>query len=172
MPLPFFEAFALGALDREESSPRLPSGGEMRIDRRHIYDATIPAYRLRDRARRPARADPHARHPAAARRPPGPVGRTTVRRLLEVVFNSPFAQVIRPPLDARLLELPPELPWHDGTTEFIRRNSPLIAGDVIEQLEKEVSIIGVLAGGILCLVQWLRRRYAIGGATGDSRRTS
>src|SRR5262249_6813290 len=83
----------------------------------------------------------------------------TVRRLLDVVFNSPFAQVIQPPLDARLLELQPELPWHEGTTDFVRRNSPLIFGDVIDVVEKEVSIIGVLTGGILCLVQWLRRRY-------------
>ena len=82
----------------------------------------------------------------------------SVRRLLEVVFNSPFAQVHPLSLDAKLLELPPELPWHDGTTEFVRRNSPLIAGDVIDLIEKEVSIIGVLAGGTLCLVQWLRRR--------------
>jgi hypothetical protein len=81
-----------------------------------------------------------------------------IRRLLDVVFNSPFAQVIQPPLDAKLLEVRPELPWHAGTTDFVRRNSPLIAGDVIDLVEKEVSIIGVLAGGILCLVQWLRRR--------------
>ena len=84
---------------------------------------------------------------------------TTIRRLLEVVFNSPFSQVLQPPLDARLLESPPELAWHDGTTEYIRRNSPLITGDVIDLVEKEVSILGVLVGGLFCLLQWLRRRF-------------
>ncbi len=84
---------------------------------------------------------------------------TPIRRLLEVVFNSPFSQVLQPPLDARLLESPPELTWHDGTTEYIRRNSPLITGDVIDLVEKEVSILGVLVGGQFCLLQWLRRRF-------------
>ena len=84
---------------------------------------------------------------------------TTIRRLLEVVFNSPFSQVLQPPLDAKLLDSPPELPWHDGTTDYVRRNSPVIAGDVIDLIEKEVSILGVLVGGLFCLSQWLRRRY-------------
>jgi hypothetical protein len=76
-----------------------------------------------------------------------------------VIFNSPFSQVLQPPLDARQLDLPPELPWHDGTTEYVRRNAPLLAGDVIDLFEKEVSILGVLAGGLFCLIQWLRRQY-------------
>jgi hypothetical protein len=84
---------------------------------------------------------------------------TTIRRLLEVLFNSPFSQGLQPPLDGRLLESPPELPWHDGTTQYIRRNSPLIAGDVIDLVEKEVSILGVVVGGLFCLIQWLRRRF-------------
>ena len=157
VPLPFIEAFALGALDREESTGHPRSDSPARVDRRHIYDATIPAFlyemepgvppepihTLGTRLLLVARRDQSAE---------------TIRRLLDVVFNSPFAHVMQPPFDARLLEIHPELPWHDGTTEFIRRKSPLIAGDVIDLVEKEVSIIGVLAGGILCLVQWLRRR--------------
>ena len=49
-----------------------------------------------------------------------------------------------------------------GTTvrpSIVRRSSPLIAGDAIDLLEKEVSILGVVLGGVFCLVQWLRRRY-------------
>jgi TRAP-type uncharacterized transport system substrate-binding protein len=155
--LPFFEAFTLGALDREESPGRRPGEPGMRIDRRHVYDATIPAFVYEVEPGVPP--DPihtlGTRLLVVARRdlPAGTVG-----RLLDVVFNSPFAQVIQPPLDARLLDLPPELPWHDGTAEFVHRSSPLIAGDVIDLAEKWVSIIGVLAGGLLCLVQWLRRR--------------
>src|SRR5262249_20067676 len=83
----------------------------------------------------------------------------TIRRLLQVVFSSPFSQVLTPPLDARLLDFPPEIPWHEGTIDYVRRNSPLIAGDVIDLVEKEVSIVGVVAGGLFCLVQWLRRRF-------------
>jgi hypothetical protein len=78
---------------------------------------------------------------------------------LEVVFNSPFSQVCEPPLDAKLLDAPPELPWHEGTNEYTHRNSPLITGDVIDLFEKWVSIFGVLIGGLFCVAQWLRRRY-------------
>jgi TRAP-type uncharacterized transport system substrate-binding protein len=155
--LPFLEAFALGALDREESPPGPPDERAIRIDRRHVYDAMVPAFVYEMDPGVP----PEPIHTLGtrlllvARRDVSP---GTVGRLLEVVFNSPFAQVIHPPLETKLLDIPPELPWHDGTTDFVRRNSPLIAGDVIDLVEKEVSIIGVLAGGILCLVQWLRRR--------------
>jgi TRAP-type uncharacterized transport system substrate-binding protein len=158
VPLPFLEAFTLGALDQEDASTRRSVETPMRIDRRHVYDALIPAFVYEVEPGVP----PEPIHTlgtrllVVARRD---LSASTVRRLLDVVFNSPFSQVIQPPLDTRLLELQPELPWHDGTTDFVRRNSPLIAGDVIDVVEKEVSILGVLAGGILCLVQWLRRRY-------------
>jgi hypothetical protein len=83
----------------------------------------------------------------------------TIGRLLEGIFNSSFSHALEPPLDVRLLESPPELPWHDGTIDYVRRNSPLIVGDVIDLVEKELSIVGVLVGGLFCLTQWLRRRY-------------
>ena len=67
--------------------------------------------------------------------------------------------LFRSPIDSRLLDSPPELPWHDGTIEFIRRSSPVIAGDVIDLLEKEVSILVGVVGGGFCLIQWLRRRF-------------
>ena len=158
VPLPFLEAFTLGTLDREPDPPRPPGMADIKVDRRHICDATIPAFVYEVEPGVP----PELIHTIGtrlllvARRD---VPTETVRRLLDIVFNSPFAQAIRPPLDARLLELPPELPWHDGTTDYVRRNSPLIIGDVIDLLEKEVSILGVLVGGVFCLVQWLRRRY-------------
>jgi TRAP-type uncharacterized transport system substrate-binding protein len=101
VPLPFLEAFTLAALDREEA-PRGPGASEVRIDRRHVYDATIPAFVYE--------IDPGV--------PPVPIhtlgtrlllvarrdmSAGTVGRLLDVVFKSPFAQVIQPPLDAKLL---------------------------------------------------------------------
>ncbi len=153
MSLPFREAFALGALDQDP-----PGRTATRIDRRQVYDAIIPAFAYEIEPGVP----PEAIHTLGTRLllvARNEIAATTIRHLLEVVFNSPFSQVLQPPLDASLLESPPELPWHDGTLDYIRRNSPLIAGDVIDLLEKEVSILGVLAGGLFCLSQWLRRRY-------------
>ncbi len=158
MSLPFREAFALGALDQEHARPHPLGETATRIDRRYVYDATIPAFAYEIEPGVP----PEAIHTLGTRLllvARKNIAATTIRRLLEVVFNSPFSQVLQPPLDARLLEAPPELPWHDGTIDYVRRNSPLIAGDVIDLLEKEVSILGVLVGGLFCLSQWLRRRY-------------
>ena len=157
MSLPFREAFVLGALDQDHALPH-PRETATRIDRRYVYDATIPAFAYEIEPGVP----PEAIHTLGTRLllvARKDMAATTIRRLLEVVFNSPFSQVLQPPLDAKLLESPPELPWHDGTTDYVRRNSPLIAGDVIDLIEKEVSILGVLVGGVFCLVQWLRRRY-------------
>ncbi len=156
--LPFCEAFALGALDEDHTAHSLPGQTTSRIDRRRVCDATIPAFAYELEPGVP----PEPIHTLGTRMllvARNDIEATTIRRLLEVVFNSPFSQVRQPPLDARLLELPPELPWHPGTIEYIRRNSPLIAADVIDQLEKEVSILGVVLGGIFCLIQWLRRRF-------------
>ena len=156
--LPFSEAFALGALDQDYDVPHRPAAAATRIERRHVYDAMIPAFAYQIEPGVP----PEAIHTLGTRLllvARKDLAATTVRRLLEVVFHSPFSQVLQPPLDARQLESPPELPWHDGTTEYVRRNSPLIAGDMIDLLEKEVSILGVLAGGVFCLSQWLRRQF-------------
>jgi TRAP-type uncharacterized transport system substrate-binding protein len=158
VPLPFREAFALGALEADHGSGHNASEQATRIDRRYVYDATIPAFAYEIEPGVP----PETIHTLGTRLlliTRADTAATTVRRLLEVVFNSPFSQVLQPPLDARLLDSPPELAWHDGTTEFVRRNSPVIAGDVIDLIEKEVSILGVLVGGLFCLIQWLRRRF-------------
>ncbi len=156
--LPFYEAFALGTLDEDHALHNPRGQSFSRIDRRRVYDATIPAFAYEIEPGVP----PEAIHTLGTRLllvARKDIAATTIRRLLEVVFNSPFSQVLQPALDARLFESPPELPWHDGAIEYVRRNSPLIAGDVIDLIEKEVSILGVLAGGLYCLIQWLRRRF-------------
>ncbi len=94
--LPFLEAFALGTLDREGSSRGRWAAREIRVDRRHVYDATIPAFAYEIDPGVP----PEPIHTLGTRlllvaRRDLPAG--TVRRLLDVVFNSPFAQVIHPP---------------------------------------------------------------------------
>ena len=156
--LPFCEAFALGALDEDHARPYTSGHTEARIDRRRVYDAMIPAFAYEIEPGVP----PEPIHTLGTRVllvARKDLSATTIRRLLDVVFNSPFSQVLQPPIDARLLDSPPELLWHDGTIEFIRRSSPVIAGDVIDLVEKEVSIIGVVAGGLFCLIQGLRRRF-------------
>jgi TRAP-type uncharacterized transport system substrate-binding protein len=156
--LPLRDAFALGVLDTYLSPPDPLGERPTQIDRRHVHDATIPAFAYGIEPGVP----PELIHTLGtrllliAREEMAP---TKIRRLLEVVFNPPFSQALESPLDVKLLESPPELPWHDGTIDYVRRNPPLIVGDVIDLVEKELSILGVLAGGLFCLSQWLRRRY-------------
>jgi hypothetical protein len=155
VPLPFFEAFTLGAID-DDSGPEDEPG--TRIDRRNVYQAQIPSFAYRVEPGVPPTAIPTlgtrlllvARKGAPAE---------AIQRLLEVVYGSPFAQAVQPAIDAKLLDLPPELPWHDGATAYLRRNAPAIAGDVIDLLEKELSILAALLGGLFFLGQWLRRRF-------------
>ena len=158
VPLPFFEAFTLGAIDEgpEAGAPGDPTA--TRVDRRNVYAAEIPSFAYRVEPGVPPRTIPTlgTRLLLVARKGVPP---ETIQRLLEVVYNSPFAQAVQPTIDAKLLDLPPELPWHDGTTAYLRRNAPVIAGDVVDLIEKELSILGALAGALFFLGQWLRRRF-------------
>jgi TRAP-type uncharacterized transport system substrate-binding protein len=155
VPLPFFEAFTLGAID-EDSGPKDEPGTH--IDRRNVYEAQIPSFAYRVEPGVPPKTIPTlgTRLLLVARKG---VTAEAIQRLLEVVYGSPFAQAVQPAIDAKLLDLPPELPWHDGTTAYVRRNAPAIAGDVIDLLEKEISIFAALVGGLFFLGQWLRRRF-------------
>ncbi len=156
--LPFFEAFNLGALDQDPNPPRPAGEPTARIERRHVYSAQIPAFT-------------YGIEPAVPERPVETIGTRllilarddvpvrTIYRLLDVVFGPPFSRALQPPLDPRQLDLPPELPWHEGTIAYLRRNAPMIAGDVVDLFEKELSIIGGVLTGLFFLGQWVRRRY-------------
>ena len=157
--LPFSEAFALGALDENHAVPHPLGKTPTRIDRRRVYDATIPAFAYDvDPAVPPE--DIHTLGTRLLLVARNDVPEETIRRLVEVVYTSPFSQFLKPPLDKSLLvESSPEFSWHPGTTEYLRRKSPLIPAEVIDEIEKEVSILGVVAGGLFFLTQWLRRRF-------------
>ena len=81
-----------------------------------------------------------------------------VERVLETVFSSPFAQISEPPLGATLLDTAPEYPLHAGTEEYRELNKPVLAGDVIDLLEKGASLAGAVLGGLFFLWQWIRQR--------------
>jgi hypothetical protein len=57
-----------------------------------------------------------------------------------------------------LLDLPPEVDWHDGALAFRERNKPLVIGDNVDFLEKSTSLLGRLLGGSFFLWQWYRQR--------------
>src|SRR5262249_56161106 len=50
-------------------------------------------------------------------------------RLVEATYAAEFGKIVRPPLDPKLMDLPPEFPWHDGSVLYQDRNSPLLSGE-------------------------------------------
>jgi TRAP-type uncharacterized transport system substrate-binding protein len=154
--LPFSEAFRLNHLQPEETA----QARKVKIDRAHVYDAEIPAFTYG--------VEPAV--PAEKMRTLGTrlllvahkdVPSGEIERLLEVVFGAASGRAGPFLFDAELLELRPELAQHEGTIAYLRRNAPLIAGDAIDLLEKEVSILAAVLGGLFFLGQWVRRQLRL-----------
>jgi TRAP-type uncharacterized transport system substrate-binding protein len=157
--LPFGEAYALSSLDRRDGgSPRESKDGPDDVSKVYIYPTQIPAFTYG--------IEPAV--PPASLSTFGPrlllvahqdVSPRAVRRILETVFSPRFAQLSRPSLDVKLLETLPEYNWHPGTEEFVEYNKPLLAGELIDLLEKTCSLAGAILGASFFLWQWIRQRY-------------
>ena len=153
VPLPFAEALALDGLLWGAGD-----GPSSRVDRHHVEEAAIPAFTYGINPGEPAERIRTlglrlilVAHERAA---PG-----AIAPLIEAAYGPRFARVARPPLTTALLDLPTEFPPHRAMVDYLGRNKPLIAGDMIDLLEKELSIAGVALGGAFCLLQWLKRWY-------------
>jgi TRAP-type uncharacterized transport system substrate-binding protein len=153
VPLPFGEAFALSSLSRDIG--QRPTSHT--IDKGRTYPATIPAFAYGVEPATPPQALPTLgnRLLVVANKDVDP---RAIEKLIECIFGSKFAQVIRPPLDAKLMELPPELPWHDGAEAFRRRSRPVVSGDVLTVAHKSTMILGGALSGFVVLWGWLQRR--------------
>jgi TRAP-type uncharacterized transport system substrate-binding protein len=156
VPLPFGDAFRLGALDVDRPSP--PAAIQVRKE--HIADAVIPA-------------DVYQLSPPVPPRPIPTLGtrvllithrRTasaTVVTLLDTLLKSRYAKAVQPPLDAGVVDLAPEAPWHPGAIEYRGRDQPLITAESISFLSNSLQIFLPLAGGIILLWGWLRNRVLV-----------
>jgi TRAP-type uncharacterized transport system substrate-binding protein len=156
--LPFGEAFALESFEATNKDWAPGLAGHDSITRSRIFPTSIPPYTYG--------MEPPA--PAAPLVTFGPrlllvanrdVPSSAVRLVLEAVFSAEFSQYYRPPLDSSLLDLAPEYPWHSGTEEYREHHKPLVAGDVIDLLEKGTSLAGAIAGALFFLWQWFRQHY-------------
>jgi hypothetical protein len=59
-------------------------------------------------------------------------------QLVEATYAVEFGHVVHPPLDAKLMELPPEFPWHAGAQLFLERNMPVVSGAVMDATHKGI----------------------------------
>ena len=158
MPLPFAEAYSLPDSRVDRNTPATEGPAEPRVDRDRVVDAVVPAFTYG--VREPVPAEPlrtlGTRMLLVAHvRVPEEVG----ARVLEGVFGASFAHLSHPPLTPDLLSIPPEFPVHPGMTLYQERTKPLIAGDVIDAVEKQLSIAGAVAGAAFFFWQWLKGRF-------------
>ena len=159
VPLPFGEAYALDTLNRRDLGGQPDSTtGRNEVAKVYIYPTQIPAFTYGIDPPNPPTDLPTfgPRLLMVARKD---VAAGAIRKVLETVFSAGFARISRPPLDAKLLENPPEYELHPGTQEYLEYNKPVMAGDVIDLLEKACSLAGAILGAMFFLWQWFRQRY-------------
>jgi TRAP-type uncharacterized transport system substrate-binding protein len=156
VPLPFAEALALESLEeRAADDPSVAGGGSVVLGR--VQAATVPAYTYGIEPPVPERPLPTlgTRLLLVAHKDVPP---RAAYQLVEAVYASEFGQVVHPPLDAKLLELPPEFPWHAGTVLYQQRNTPLLSGAVMDSAHKGFAIFAAAASGLFVLWQWAKLR--------------
>jgi len=79
------------------------------------------------------------------------------RKLIETTYATEFATVVQPPLDPKLMDLPPEYPWHAGARQYLERNQPLVSGPLIDSAHKGIAILAAAASGLFVLWQWSKQ---------------
>lgn len=155
VPLPFAEAFALESLGKAagDEQPRTAHG---RIEMGRIHATTIPPFVCSAEPPVPAAPVPtlgtrlllvaHKDMPARA-----------AYQLIEATYAAEFGRVVHPPLDAKLMDLPPEFPWHPGAQLFLERNRPVVSGAVMDATHKGMAILAAAVSGLFVLWQWSKQ---------------
>jgi hypothetical protein len=156
VPLPFGAAFALeslsppGAGHGERSRPSLVAKG-------HTYPTSIPAFTCS--VEPPVPAEPvhtlGTRLLVVAHRDVDP---HAIRQLVGATLRSKVASIGHPPIDARVLDMPPEFPWHEGTRLYQERNKPVVSGALVDFAHKGLAIFAAAASGLFVLWQWSKQR--------------
>jgi TRAP-type uncharacterized transport system substrate-binding protein len=150
VPLPFAEAFALRSLAQ-------PAGAEPaespRVVLGRVQAATVPAFTYGVQPPVPEQPLPtlgtrlllvaHKDVPARA-----------AYQVIEGTYAAEFGRVLHPPVDAKLMELPPEFPWHEGALLYQQRNAPLLSGRTMDSARQGFTIFAALASGLFVLWQW------------------
>jgi TRAP-type uncharacterized transport system substrate-binding protein len=150
VPLRFGDAFALEALSDEEMHAR---GAPRRIDKGRTFAATIPPFTYSVEPPVPAEPLPSLgnRLLLVAHKD---VDAKAVDELIEAVYSSEFSRIIKPPLDPKLMNDPPEFPWHAGAQEYQKRNKPLVSGEMMDSTHKGFAIGAAALTGLFAIWQW------------------
>jgi TRAP-type uncharacterized transport system substrate-binding protein len=140
----------------------LPFADAMALQYAGIESTSIPAYSYRVLEPEPAAAVTTVGVASLL------VARTDVppdaiTRLLECVFDTDFPRVSNlPELDSAAAARNREYPLHSGADVFLRRNQPLITGEVIESVENLRSFLVSAAIAAILLYRWRSKRQLVG----------
>jgi TRAP-type uncharacterized transport system substrate-binding protein len=145
--LPFAEAFALGSLTAPVADD------QAHIVRGRIQATTIPAYTYGVEPAVPALPLPTlgTRLLVVANKDVPPAA---VYEIIEGISDAELGRVMRPSWDGKLLDLPPEFPWHDGTVLYQHRNAPLLSGQAVDSARQGFAIFAAGVSGLFVLWQW------------------
>jgi TRAP-type uncharacterized transport system substrate-binding protein len=154
VPLPFADAFALGSL-------ALPAGSEASpIVLGRVQAVTIPPFTYGVEPPVPEQPLPTlgTRLLLVAHKD---VPASVANRLIESAYAADFGRIMHPPLDPKLMDLPPEFPWHEGALLYQRRNAPVLSGAAVDSVRQWVMIFGAAASGLFVLWQWNKERHRV-----------
>src|SRR5262245_18433383 len=153
VPLPFAEAFALESLARPAGNRA--AGGRGTIVNGRVQAVIIPAYTYSVDPPVPDKPLPTlgTRLLLVAHKDVPP---RAAYRPIEATYAAEFGKIVRPPLDPKLLDLPPEFPWHDGSVLYQERNAPVLSGEVMDSAHKGLAIFAAAASGLFVLWQWAK----------------
>jgi TRAP-type uncharacterized transport system substrate-binding protein len=160
VPLPFAEAFALRSLvEPAGEHPQGPAGERVVMGR--IQATAVPAFTYGVEPAVPEKPLPTlgTRLLLVAHRDVPP---RAVFQLVEATYGAEFGQIVRPPLDPKLMDLPPEFPWHDGAVLYQQRNAPLLSGQAMDSAHKGLAIFAAAASGLFVLWQWTKQYGQLG----------
>jgi TRAP-type uncharacterized transport system substrate-binding protein len=149
IPLPFCESFRLNGQQHLGDDYH-------RIDRRQVKPAVIPAFTYRainsvpsgdcDTLGVPLIVVANANVPHAK-----------IKRLIGALYEGPFAREM-PPAD--LLASGAQYTLHPVVTPYLQRLKPIAMRDVVDVMQKVLSVLGAFSAGALAVVGYYRRRKA------------
>jgi TRAP-type uncharacterized transport system substrate-binding protein len=159
VPLPFAEALALESLEGSAAAG-LAAAGDGRIVLGRVQPTIIPAFTYGIEPPVPDRPLPTlgTRLLLVAHKD---VPAREAFQLVEEIYASEVGQMVHPPLDARLMDVPPEFPWHAGALLYQHRNAPLLSGAVMDSAHKGFAIFAAAASGLFVLWQWLKMHRTV-----------
>lgn len=147
IPLPFCESFRINGMQHLGNAAH-------RIDRRQVTKGRIPAFTYRAINGVPAADCETLGVPLIVVARAG-LSNQAVDQLVAALYEGPFAGE-NPPAD--LLARGSEFPLHSAVTTYLQRRKPVAVRDLVDVMQKLLSVFGAFSAGVLAVLSFYRRR--------------